>query len=496
MFEITKAHISLLSDTDLRTMVGLLCEAELRRRSLPTVSVTYGGHQDASDGGLDVRVSLDPATHIASPIPRPSSGYQVKAEPMGPAAITEEMKPKGNLRTICRELADAGGAYIIASSKSSVADVALSNRLRAMKDAVAELPNASALHLHFFDSNRLATWVRDHPGMVLWVREKIGQPLRQWRPYEQWTNATENEKFLVDEGLRFVSPKAQDSSDLSVAIAFDEIRATLANPKGVVRFVGLSGVGKTRIAQALFEDGVAGVPLDQSLAVYTNLGASTDPSPVDLATELNALGQRAILIIDNCPSNTHAELSELCWKPSSRLSLLTIEYDIRDDQPEGTDVYDIQPTSNEIIQKLIGVRFPTLSALDAQRAADFSGGNARIAIAIAGTVKEGETIYALSDDNLFRRLFEQRKGSNDNLLQSGQVCSLVYSFNVEDAAEGDAAELRRLGNIIGRDFDTLYRDVELLRQRDLVQRRSVWLAVLPHAIANRLARFAFAEIPP
>lgn len=495
MFEITKAHISLLSDTDLRIMVGLLCEAELRRRNLPPISVTYGGHQDAADGGLDVRVSLEPGAHIALPIPRPISGYQVKAEPMGPAAITGEMKPKGQLREIFRELADAGGAYIIASSKSSVADVALSNRIRAMKDAVAELPNASALHLHFFDSTRLATWVRDHPGMLIWVREKIGQPLRQWKPYEQWTSSTEGEAFLVDEGLRFVSPKAQDNSPVSIADGFDEIRATLATPKGVVRFVGLSGVGKTRIAQALFESGVAGAPLDQSLAVYTNLGASTDPSPVDLATELNAIGQRAILVIDNCPSDTHAELSDICRKPSSQLSLLSIEYDIRDDQPEGTDVYEIQPTSDEIIQKLIAVRFPTLSTLDAQRAAEFSGGNARIAIAIASTVKEGEAIYELSDDNLFRRLFDQRKGSNDSLLQSAQVCSLVYSFNVEDAIEGDDAELRRLGAVIGRDFDTLHRDVDLLRQRDLVQQRGAWRAVLPHAVANRLARFAFTEIP-
>jgi hypothetical protein len=35
IFEITGDHISRLSDTDLRTLIGLLCEAELRRRNTP-----------------------------------------------------------------------------------------------------------------------------------------------------------------------------------------------------------------------------------------------------------------------------------------------------------------------------------------------------------------------------------------------------------------------------------------------------------------------------
>ncbi|WP_020085708.1 hypothetical protein [Hyphomicrobium zavarzinii] len=62
MFEITGDDIALLNDTDLRTLIGRLCEADLRRRGHSTSYVTWGGNQTAKDGGLDVYVALPSKT--------------------------------------------------------------------------------------------------------------------------------------------------------------------------------------------------------------------------------------------------------------------------------------------------------------------------------------------------------------------------------------------------------------------------------------------------
>jgi len=51
----------------------------------------------------------------------------------------------------------------------------------AMRAAVADLPGSEAFHLDFYDRTRMATWVNENPGMVLWVRERIGA-LAGWRP--------------------------------------------------------------------------------------------------------------------------------------------------------------------------------------------------------------------------------------------------------------------------------------------------------------------------
>jgi len=59
LLEITGDDIALLDDAELRTLIGLLCEADYRLAGLPTTGVTWGGHQDARDGGLDVVVRGD-----------------------------------------------------------------------------------------------------------------------------------------------------------------------------------------------------------------------------------------------------------------------------------------------------------------------------------------------------------------------------------------------------------------------------------------------------
>jgi hypothetical protein len=58
MFEITGDHVLLLNDQDLRTLIGLLCEAEARRCGASPLGVTWGGDQNAADGGLDVRAAF------------------------------------------------------------------------------------------------------------------------------------------------------------------------------------------------------------------------------------------------------------------------------------------------------------------------------------------------------------------------------------------------------------------------------------------------------
>jgi hypothetical protein len=160
MLEITPDHIAELADNDLRTLIGLLCEAELARHNLSVSAVTWGGNQRAADGGLDVRVALPAGSAVTDFVPRPNTGFQVKCQDMPRNAILAEMRPSNVVRPVIRELADTSGAYVIVSSQGSTADSALQNRRAAMLDAVASLPNTANLILDFYDRTRLASWVR------------------------------------------------------------------------------------------------------------------------------------------------------------------------------------------------------------------------------------------------------------------------------------------------------------------------------------------------
>src|SRR5438552_1544181 len=116
IFEVTPEQIEALSDTDLRILVGGLCEEEVARRGHSPARVTYGGPQTANDGGIDVRVAVEGGS-IAGYVPRLATGFQVKAESFAKADILKEMRPRNKLRPLIRELGEAGGAYIIVSSK-------------------------------------------------------------------------------------------------------------------------------------------------------------------------------------------------------------------------------------------------------------------------------------------------------------------------------------------------------------------------------------------
>jgi hypothetical protein len=498
LLEITGDDIALLGDGDFRTLIGLLCEADYRLAGLPTKGITWGGHQDAKDGGLDVVIRGKEIPPANSFVPRSISGFQVKKPDMPKAEILKEMRPKGQLREEIKNLIKEKGAYLIACSSGSTSLPALKSRIDAMKEAVADQENHEDFCVDFLDRGRIATWVRSHPSLILWVRNKIGRHLNGWRPYESWAwvNAPDGTKdeYILDNGLRLHDKTKSEDEGMSVENGLLKLRSALSVPGVSVRLTGLSGVGKTRLVQALFDERIGESPLNPSYAFYADISDSPNPDPKTFVEQLIAGKTRAILIVDNCAPDLHRQLTNTCSQLNSTVSLLTVEYDVRDDLPEETRVFRLEPADEEIITKLIRKRFQHISQVDAYTIAKFSGGNARIAIALADTVQHGETLSGFRDEELFVRLFRQRHDSDGELLASAEVCSLVYSFEGTDV-DSEESELNIIASLINKSGSELYRHVKLIKDRDLIQSRGVWRAVLPHAIANRLARRALESIP-
>jgi hypothetical protein len=497
MLEVTGDDIAALSDEDLRALVGQLCEAELRRRNLPPSAVTWGGNHAAADGGLDVRVALASGTSIDGFVPKPNTGFQVKKQNMPRNAILGEMKPKGIVRPVILELANASGAYVIVSSMGSTSDSGLKSRKNAMAEALQGVAGAANLVLDFFDRSRIATWTRDHAGLIPWVRSRIGKAIPGWQGYGSWSHAPEGVEpaYLVDDAARIRTGHKDEGDGLSATEGINRIRDVLRTPGHVVRLVGLSGVGKTRLVEALFDPTIGANSLAPSLAIYTDVAEGPNPQPAGLASDLIAGRMSAILVIDNCPPDIHRRLSDIARSAGTTVSVITVEYDIREDQPEGTDVFALDTSSLSLIETLVSKRSPGLSQIDARTIAEFSGGNARVALALAGTVAKNETVAGLSDEELLRRLIWQRHAPDASLWSIAQVCSLVYSFEGENIS-GDGAELPILAALVGKSPEEVFSAAAELKRRYLLQARGPWRAVLPHAVANRLAAIALQNISP
>lgn len=496
MFEITGAQVADLNDADLRTLVARLALAELRAQGCPSSSVTAGGNQDAADGGVDVRVECPSALLMPDFVPSQHTGFQVKKPDMPASAIRNEMRPGGVLRPVIAELAARSGAYIIVSAQGSVADKPLSDRRDAIRAQLDDLPEAGQLHSDFYDRDRLATWVNHYPGIAAWVRMRLGIGKSGWSSIGDWcgVGVSEETPYLFNDKACLTDERTSDREQLTIGEGIARLRASLTKARQCIRLIGLSGLGKTRLVQALFEDGVGEAPLDPGLAVYTDYSVETDPTARDMARQLVIARQRAILIVDNCNPATHSELARICSEAGSQVSLLTVEYDVRDDEPERTEVFRLQSASPEMVELWLEKTFPNVTQVDRRTISEFSDGNFRVARALAETLGKGETLGKLKSRDLFERIFHQRNEPDRDLLSAAEDLALLYSIDGEDTSE--SGELARVAAIRGVSVATIYAALNTLRQRGIAQLRGRWRAILPHAIANPLAGFALERMPP
>lgn len=492
LFDVNSDDIASLGDDELRELVGRLCETDYRRADLTVKGIFWGGNQDAADAGFDVFLEGNQTPPDDSFVPGALAGFQVKKPKMPPSQIEKEMLKEGILKKDIEELLRRGGAYVIVSSgDSTTRGLALKNRIEAMEKAIATVEGIPSPKVDFLDRGRLATWARQHPAIILWVHGKLGRSLSGWKPFGNWAKALggQEDVFLTGDHTRL----SLNSDRFEIEKGIQKIRTLLRVPKSSLRLIGLSGVGKTRLVQALFDDRIGEDSLNPDLAVYTDIASSPIPDPAQIARLLVAKGDPAILIIDNCSRDLHRQLTQVASEPNSLLSVLTVEYDVREDLPEETSVFRLEPTNDEILAKLLEREFPLLGHTNATTISRVSGGNFRLAIYIAKTVKSSESLGVLKDENLFERLFQQDHGHQESLLESAEILSLLYSYDGEDIDEWES-ELSLLARIGGKTLLELLKDAGKIAERELIQSRGQMRALLPHAVANKLAKRALRKI--
>ncbi|WP_092797270.1 MULTISPECIES: hypothetical protein [unclassified Janthinobacterium] len=495
IFDIEKDDLLRLSETQLENFIARLAEAEVAAHGHSPAWVSWSGSINAPDEGIDIRVQVPVDKLNTGFLERADTILQAKKHSMPKGDVTNEMVTRGVLSSTIRAQGAKGGSYIIVSLADDCSPPMKNARMLAMRNALKDDPNKSNIHLDFYDRSKLVQWVRQHPSVMLWLKGQLGQGNSGWQAYGAWSNPPRgvDDTLISASGVSVTLP-SQRHEKLSLENAIEPMRDLIRTTAKAVRITGLSGVGKTRIVQALFDEAVGKNALDRTLAVYVDTGANPDPSATAMLDRLVAERRRAVLILDNCPSELHSLLASRVSAAGGEVRLITVEYDIRDDKPQTTEVIHIEAVGSEMAEQLLIRRFPGIGQNNARRIAEFADGNARVSLAIAERVEAGESLAQLSDTQLFSRLFEQRNQPDNELREQAEIFSLVYSFSISNGEVGDQ-ELDTLGSISGHSRTQLFRSVNKLSERHVVQKRAHWRAILPHAIANKLAASALDSIP-
>lgn len=231
---------------------------------------------------------------------------------MGKAVCTKEMLEKGSVKPVIANLVSKKGAYIIVSGKDDCSDRMLSERLLGMRKAVEGLTDKDDLLLDFYGRDRLATWLRQHPGVALWVRSRLGKSLSGWTPFGRWaaTPPDQDDEFLLDAHPCVIDANSQEKEPMAIADGIRLTRERLRGAGSTVRITGLSGVGKTRFAQALFETDVGEDALPAANVIYVDLGDDISPTASEFVSYLIANDFTAYVVLDNCPPGRSPQFAE------------------------------------------------------------------------------------------------------------------------------------------------------------------------------------------
>jgi DNA-binding transcriptional regulator YiaG len=478
-FEVSGAHITALTDRFLVVLTRRLLSAEAARHRIPPDRIHVASNLTAADGGEDARIIWEGALDRTAFLPSRNCLLQVKAASITPQkAAKDVLTTAGDLEPAIRETLEAGGTYVMLCNRPYV-NKEIVRREAAIREAIREQGvNIKAGQVVFRDADQVASWVNDHPQVATWVQEQTQPGLATtFRTWNHWAGRHEHEMPFIDDA-RLEAVKAG-------------VRPGIENEREVVRIVGLSGLGKSRLVlEALANDDDAGT-CTGDLVLY---GVETELGPASVKQAVQFLADiavRAVVVVDRCSEETHVDLAAMVRRSSSRLSLITIDHEVPGGTlPPGTLL--VERASNAVVELLIKSLQPGLPSEDVRRLVSFSNGFPQMAVLSAQAWVADVSLASVTKDFLIDQVVVGRRAANrQETLQSAKILSVFGVLGFRDEEEKQLEYAAEFAG--GLAVDQLRAYLTDLVRRRVAQPRGRLLAIQPRPIAYRLAERQWEE---
>jgi hypothetical protein len=429
--------IKRLGPEELVRLLDLLLRGEARNRLFEKHGIFVPFQINVSDGGRDGR--WDAPIKDCEYIPRPLTYYQCKAEALTEAKCRAEILRSDEpddvrLKEKVAEVLEKGGAYVFFSSHPCPK---IDERIAAAHQALANAgrPEPQNDCIEFLDANRIAAWVNTHVAAFAYMCQKtmrfqmVGlRAIRLWAEDPIFQYEFQSNKFLSDQ--------------------IENIRKWLSEPRRVARISGPSGLGKTRLGFEVFNCETIGD--DKIRAILAGSVAYTDvqfygEDVFGWIDQICLFGLSGIIVVDNCSREWHQRLSAVVNRASSRLSLLTLDYEAEELRTEFLHV-PLEPEKlRDVVPKILR-SVPELAQLnDAEidRIAVFAQGFPQIAIltAQAGGAVDYKTLN--NQGRLAERLLWGRESPDDRARDIIRCLSLFSAVGVSGSVSKQLEFVRR-----------------------------------------------------
>lgn len=437
------------------------------------------------DEGCDGEIRWNEGPERTKNFPCRNICLQIKATGMGPEECYKEVLKSGNLKSKIEKFVNENGCYFMICNRSVTNH---ENNEKRIRDAIKESENENweKVKISFYDCERIANWVNEYIEAVHYTYELLGIKID-----ENFITFSEFERININfVKYPYISCKRFDEN-------INSIRSIVSENNGIVRILGLSGLGKTRMVyEALKEKYVQ----HKFLYFSAKLGKSELHKNVRNIVSYN---KSCILVIDECDLEIHKILKKEVNE--TKVKLITIYNDptSTDEDQENIELryvpfIRIEPNNYvEIIEDIIISIFPEFKDKyknEINRIKEFAMGFPLMAVNIAEDIKKGrQHIGKLSDEILIDKMLGLKKEDKDkrNVLRA---CSIFEYLGYEGEKEYQVNFIATNGLISNLDYSNddilkneFNRICEEFIERGIIDRKGRYIFVKPKPLALRLA---------
>ncbi len=493
ILECSFQDIQALGPLDLTRLLRKLLYLEARTAGIAASAVHTSLKIDVPDGGEDGRVAWQGGPASTDWLPSRFCLFQSKATDLTAAECKQELLRKGTnlLKPRVEEVLDAGGTYVLFLGRSCNTDQH-PERIKKMREAIREAGKtyADSCDLVIRDANQIAAWATNHLSTVIEVfglaQKPLPPSLENWQSWSRFREFSEFEYVAGD--------PARDG-------AVAQLRTHLRNSsKKAARLVGLSGLGKTRLALEVFRPPNDPASNFEQQALSDEVAyINAEEGSVDLLRvvhEWRTEGVRGILVVDNCNMELHQQLRRHVEHEDSNLSLLTIGPDpeVAAASTEEFPYIQIGPADDGVIAAMLKQHYSALAEADINFIVkEIARGFPQMAVLVAKARLERQEICETVDDSLLRRMLGAPPDAESPAFQVIRHCALFEQLGIKNAGADEYKWVSAFSKI---DPDRFYEYVEQFKARGIITPHGNFVQVRPGPLAMRLAADWWRQCSP
>ena len=486
ILEITPDDIKRLDEKQLPDLLLRLLRMEAHKYGIPKSCIFGTLNTKAADGGEDAHIKWTGEPDKTEWLPNRYTLFQCKATEMPSSKCIHEIVHKGELKPRVKDVFDNGGSYVLFCTDDYTVYPSELTRIKAFRNAIKSTGASyyETVDIQIYDANKICTWVNQYMSLIVqvsrWIQNELPNSMCTW---EDWKKYPENDVGYVQDDV------------LSGHIS--QLKSHFIGGKKVARIVGLSGLGKTRLALEVFRS-IENTPesiefqmiADQVVYIDAADESTGLPGKIKQWRDRNLEG---ILVVDNCELELHQRLCREIEHQNSRLSLLTLDYNL--ESSDDDYLIQLKPASGEVIKGILKQSYPGLQDADIIRIIEFAEGFPKIAVMLAkARLNEVEDLGNLNDDILMEKLLWGSRPADEVAHKVISTCSLFTHIGFSDDMIHQIDFAAK--NICGIENDVFYKHAVKFIERGILDRRNRFVRVVPIPLALRLAADWWKECHP